>query len=235
MLLLLRYAVSTTGRRARYSRIMSSGRVRSEGVLDSWNDERGFGFVTLNDGERIFAHISAFPPREARPTLGERVSCAVEHTSDDKVQARSIRYLAVSQSTNVVRRRPGTMSYVVLVTFATAISVVTAIGELPWWVAALYLATSIASYIAYASDKSAAQTRQWRVSESALLGLGLLGGWPGAIVAQQRLRHKTQKASFRQAFWGTVVLNVLVLAVMTTPLGDRVLEFARLLLAASPA
>lgn len=127
------------------------------------------------------------------------------------------------------------MSLVVLATFVAAITAVTVIGALPLWVAGLYLIASIASYIAYAADKSAAQTRQWRVSESALLGLGILGGWPGSIIAQQRLRHKTQKASFRQAFWGTVVLNVLILAVMTTPLRDRVIEFALLVLSPNPS
>lgn len=210
---------------------MGSRSTRRHGVLATWNDERGFGFVTLDDGERIFAHISAFPPRDARPSPGERISFAVEHTSDDKVRARSIRYLSPSGRPMRTRKgRTGTMSYVVLVTFAIAIAVVTVIGALPPWVALLYLTLSIASYVTYAIDKKAAQTRQWRVSESALLGLGLLGGWPGSIVAQQRLRHKTQKASFRQAFWGAVVLNVLVLAIMTTPLGARVLEFARLVL-----
>lgn len=192
--------------------------------------------MTLDDGERIFAHISAFPPRATRPTLGARISCAVSHSSDDKLQASDIRYATIAQSTKIFRRRSaGTIGYVVLVIFSAIIAVATVLGALPGWVAALYLATSIASYIAYATDKSAARTRQWRVSESALLGIGLLGGWPGSIVAQQRLRHKTQKSSFRRAFWGTVILNVLMLAVFTTPLRDRVLELARLLLSTSAA
>jgi uncharacterized membrane protein YsdA (DUF1294 family) len=55
------------------------------------------------------------------------------------------------------------------------------------------------------------------VSENALLWTGLLGGWPGAIVAQQLLRHKTQKASFRSAFWMSVVANVVVFVLVTTP------------------
>ncbi|MGV8851565.1 MAG: DUF1294 domain-containing protein [Rhodoglobus sp.] len=215
---------------------MGSGGARSAGVLASWNDERGFGFVTLDDGERIFAHISAFPPRDARPALGERLDCAVERTSDGKVRARNIRY--VSPTGRVIRtrkRKPGAMSYVVLTTFGIAIGIVTAIGALPWLFAALYLLLSVITYFVYATDKSAAQSKQWRISESALLGLGLFGGWPGALVAQQRLRHKTQKPSYRQAFWGTVVLNVLVLAILTTALREPILELARLLLGAASA
>ena len=52
------------------------------------------------------------------------------------------------------------------------------------------------------------------MSEQTLLTLSLLCGWPGALVAQQVFRHKTRKRSFRRVFWGTVTLNVLLLAVV---------------------
>ncbi|MBH0099303.1 DUF1294 domain-containing protein [Salinibacterium sp. NSLL150] len=229
---------------------MSSRSARQQGALASWNDERGFGFITVDGpssangagstgsgnrtGESVFAHISAFPRRDARPAPGERVSFTVETTNDGKTRARSIRYLSASGRPIRARKsRPGTMSYVVLATFAIAISIVTAIGALPWLFAALYLVMSVITYASYATDKKAAQTRQWRVTESALLGLGLFGGWPGAIVAQQRLRHKTQKPMFRQAFWGTVVLNILVFAILTTALREPVIELFRLIVTAT--
>lgn len=93
---------------------------------------------------------------------------------------------------------------------------------LPIWVAGFYLLASIACFSAYAIDKRAAQAGQWRVSENTLLILGLIGGWPGAIVAQQTLRHKTKKVSFRFEFWVTVVVNVFVFVVLTTPAFTRV-------------
>ncbi|MGV8663884.1 DUF1294 domain-containing protein, partial [Pseudomonas aeruginosa] len=34
-----------------------------------------------------------------------------------------------------------------------------------------------------------------------------LGGWPGALVAQQVFRHKTRKLSFQLVFWGIVLLH----------------------------
>jgi uncharacterized membrane protein YsdA (DUF1294 family) len=42
--------------------------------------------------------------------------------------------------------------------------------------------------------------------------VSILGGWPGAIMAQRTLRHKTQKRSFRRTFGLTVVANLLALA-----------------------
>jgi uncharacterized membrane protein YsdA (DUF1294 family) len=80
------------------------------------------------------------------------------------------------------------------------------------WVAAAYLAASALCFAAYAVDKSAAKARRRRTPERTLLLLGLACGWPGAVLAQQWLRHKSSKASFRLKFWGTVALNVAALA-----------------------
>lgn len=59
--------------------------------------------------------------------------------------------------------------------------------------------------MAYAMDKSAAVGGGWRIRESRLHLLALVGGWPGALLAQQVLRHKTSKAGFRGVFWGMVL------------------------------
>ena len=79
---------------------------------------------------------------------------------------------------------------------------------IPLWVAILYFGASVICFIAYAIDKKASRTGGWRVPERSLLALGVIGGWPGAIVAQQLFHHKTMKTRFRRAFWLTVVLNV---------------------------
>ena len=80
-------------------------------------------------------------------------------------------------------------------------------GMLPLGILVLYLAASLAAAVAYGVDKSAAQSRRWRTRESTLHVLALMGGWPGALVAQRVFRHKSQKVSFRVAFLGTVALN----------------------------
>lgn len=64
------------------------------------------------------------------------------------------------------------------------------------------------TFIAYGLDKKRAGGPKRRVPERTLHILGLLGGWPGALAAQKRFRHKTQKASFRLAFWFVVFLHV---------------------------
>jgi uncharacterized membrane protein YsdA (DUF1294 family) len=67
------------------------------------------------------------------------------------------------------------------------------------------------------------QAKRQRVSEDTLLALGFVGGWPGAIVAQQILRHKSNKASFRAKFWKTLIANVVSFVVLASPLRSMVL------------
>jgi uncharacterized membrane protein YsdA (DUF1294 family) len=125
----------------------------------------------------------------------------------------------------------GSVRYLPIVFFGLGALGANAFWPIPLGVAALYLVTSILCFIGYAVDKSAAKAGRRRVPEKTLLLLGIIGGWPGAIIAQQTLRHKTQKVSFRRAFWATVLVNVVAFAVVATPLFTLVVEAARRALA----
>ncbi|MES2902320.1 MAG: DUF1294 domain-containing protein [Pseudomonadota bacterium] len=80
-----------------------------------------------------------------------------------------------------------------------------------------YAVASIVCFIVYAYDKAAAKAHRWRTSENTLLLLALACGWPGGMLAQQLLRHKTNKASFATQFWLVVLFNVGVFALLTSP------------------
>ena len=77
--------------------------------------------------------------------------------------------------------------------------------------AALYAVASAVCFVVYALDKSAARQGRRRTPERTLLLLGLAGGWPGGLAAQQLLRHKSSKTSFLVKFWLTVMLNLAIL------------------------
>lgn len=98
--------------------------------------------------------------------------------------------------------------YLPIFLFALLYAAATFAWHLTPLVGAAYLAMSVACFIAYALDKSAARKGERRTPESTLLMLGLIGGWPGAVLAQQWLRHKTVKQPFRQMFWCTIAVNV---------------------------
>ena len=59
------------------------------------------------------------------------------------------------------------------------------------------LAFSIVAFFVYRSDKRSAEAGEWRTPESTLHFLALMGGWPGAFLAQRIFRHKTSKQSFQ--------------------------------------
>ncbi len=86
-------------------------------------------------------------------------------------------------------------------------------------VAAFYLAASSAAFAAYAWDKYAARNERERVAERTLHLLALIGGWPGALLAQRTLRHKTRKQPFRALCLATVLANCLLLAAASYCLG----------------
>lgn len=98
------------------------------------------------------------------------------------------------------------------------------LGFTPPALAVLFLMASAITYFLYAKDKAAAQAGAWRVSENTLHMGSLLFGWPGALIAQQRLRHKTKKQSFRAYFWLTVLLNLGCIAWIHTPQGNHQLR-----------
>lgn len=100
------------------------------------------------------------------------------------------------------------MPYLPILLFAAIYAGAVLAWDLPWLVGGAYLVTSLSCFVAYAIDKSAARNGGWRTPERTLLLLGLVGGWPGGVLAQQWLRHKTAKRSFQQMFWFTVVANV---------------------------
>jgi uncharacterized membrane protein YsdA (DUF1294 family) len=114
-------------------------------------------------------------------------------------------------------------SYAVLAAFAIFAVAAAGLWGVPAWVAGVYALASLVAAVVYAVDKSAARGDRRRVPESTLLLIGLVGGWPGAIVAQEVLRHKTSKASFRAKFWLTVGLNVAAFVLFVTPLARRAL------------
>ena len=57
-------------------------------------------------------------------------------------------------------------------------------------------------------DKQRAIAGQRRIPEHDLLGLALIGGSPGALLARQLFRHKTRKASFSMQLFVIVAVQI---------------------------
>ncbi|MEN0108245.1 MAG: DUF1294 domain-containing protein [Pseudomonas sp.] len=75
------------------------------------------------------------------------------------------------------------------------------------WALVLYPAASLLAIVLYGHDKHRAMAGEWRTPESKLHLVELLGGWPGALLAQQLYRHKTRKVDFQLVFWAIVLAH----------------------------
>lgn len=80
------------------------------------------------------------------------------------------------------------------------------------WVLLYITALNLLTFAVYYLDKKAAIRGAQRTPEITLHVLSILGGWPGAFLAQRIFRHKTGKRSFLFVFWLTVIMNISVAA-----------------------
>lgn len=198
-----------------------AGDSRVEGTLESWNDDRGYGFIALpHGGKSVFAHIRSFEGLSQRPRVGQVFSFELHALDDGRLRAAVTRLERDMAAVPRSRSSAGpVVGALVILIFITEYIVLSLLWPLPLWVAGLYLGFSVACFLLYAEDKSKARHGRWRVAESSLQVVALIGGWPGAIAAQQLLRHKTRKRGFQFVFWTAVVVNMAALAILVVVLG----------------
>lgn len=195
-----------------------------QGRLTRWNDERGFGFIQPDGGgQEVFVNIKAFPRGQGRPADGARLVFEVQTGPDGRKRATAVAYASAARAA-APRQRPVARSRprwpLLSVMALCALPVVYALATWRWgvsaWVLAAYALLSALTFLVYGIDKSAAQRQAWRVPEANLHLLALLGGWPGATLAQQWLRHKSQKTKFRVVHWLVVLANLAGLVVLAS-------------------
>lgn len=207
--------------------------MRYQGKITTWKDDQGFGFITPNmGGEPVFVHIKAFTNRSRRPVADEIVTYELANDAQGRLQARQVAHVAPGAQFGARRattaRASGTSRLPLAIAglFLVFIAFSGLTARLPLIIVGLYAGASLITFIAYAMDKSAAQSGRWRTQESTLHLLALMGGWPGALIAQNRLRHKSRKASFQVVFWATVLLNCGGLVWLLKAMGGQALRSA---------
>jgi len=195
--------------------------MRKRGKITYWNDEKGYGFILPDSGsEKVFVHISDFGNRFERPDLDVAVTYLL--STDKQGRPRAVKVLRVGEKLKlpVKARNSNHHGYVLFaLIFMSIVGISVLFADIPIQVLYVYLVVSIVTIIFYALDKSAARRGAWRTPENTLHALALIGGWPGAMIAQQTLRHKSSKRSFRVVFWLTVVLNCGVFGWLFLPSG----------------
>ena len=198
--------------------------MRDQGRLVEWFDDQGYGFIQPDDlsKSRVFLHIKDFAQRSPRPIVGCALDYVVIVDERGRFRAKQVAYLKASQTKNtrqtsqLVSKPYSSLHPITIVIGVYVLFLLVAIGlrALPSWLLLYSLLINASCYWQYAQDKSAAQQNLRRVPEQTLHLFSLLGGWPAAWSAQQKLRHKTQKQPFRQIYFATIVLNIMLLCAL---------------------
>jgi uncharacterized membrane protein YsdA (DUF1294 family)/cold shock CspA family protein len=198
--------------------------MRDQGRLVEWFDEKGYGFIQPNDNEkdRVFLHIKDFARPGPRPILG----CALEYVplidGKGRMRAQQVTYLKAKNikksqakpSTKKAKQHPLTTLSIAYILVLAALVLV---GLLPSIYLLVISVINLLSYWLYAQDKQAAQASERRVAENTLHLWAFLGGWPAAHLAQQKLRHKTQKQPFRNIYFTMIGLNIVLIILLISP------------------
>jgi len=210
------------------------------GTILRFDTERGFGFLRCPQSTTdVFFHVRDMDCRAGPPVVGMRVDFEEIHVGGKGPRAMAVRPHGQPATKQVPSRsvdqresgradrareagprlRSGPTASPVLFWLALSLEV----GLLGWCVAnqrvspATLLAgllLNLVTFWLYWHDKDAAQRQTWRVRENTLHLMALFGGWPAAWWAQQLLRHKSRKPSFRSTYAATVIGHLLLLAAM---------------------
>ena len=203
--------------------------MRDQGRLVEWLDDKGYGFIQPNDESkgRVFLHIKDFAQKGPRPILGCALEYNVQVDANGRYKATQVSYLKASQTQKSGRSTPQNQfksaqklqpMQILSIAYIVVLAGLTVFGLLNGMVLLLISLMNVMSYWFYAQDKEAAQLGNRRVPENTLHILSFLGGWPAAWLAQQCLRHKTQKQPFRKIYFCTIFLNILLILWLISPL-----------------
>lgn len=177
--------------------------VRQQGTIVKWDEAKSFGFIAPDaGGVDVFAHIKSVVGGR-RPLTGDRVFYFPEKDQKGRIRALQIQF-ETSLPSNPCRAVATTFA----AAFVAAHVLAAALGKITPVVPVVYVMMSAVTFGAYAHDKASSRRAGQRLSENALHGLELCGGWPGALLAQQWLRHKNRKLSYQLLFWSIVSAHI---------------------------
>lgn len=215
--------------------------MQKQGTVIRWDAARAFGFIRSPDTPAdVFFHVRDFrgsaPPREGLAVRYEEIHVGGKGPRAMAVcpmganapagNAREPRPPSRRQQNPREAHRPRPAAGGQASAGLALLLVAGWLGLLGWgvwtqrlplgWTLAAAVVVNLLTVWTYAADKNAAIEGRWRTKESRLHLLSLLGGWPGAWLAQQSMRHKSSKRAFRTVYWLTVAAHCTGLAAWVT-------------------
>jgi uncharacterized membrane protein YsdA (DUF1294 family)/cold shock CspA family protein len=203
--------------------------MKRQGTLVRWEKDRGFGFIRCPDiSADVFVHLRDFTDRSTTPQVGMRVNFEEIHVGGKGPRAMSVQAVGAArqpqsqpqrrsapprrQPDRPVRSSASSSSPLPMALLLVAYGALLGYGvwtaRLPPIALGVLALLSLLTFFIYGFDKNAAETGRWRTAENTLHLLSLIGGWPGAWVAQRLFHHKVRKTSFMTGYWATVLAHM---------------------------
>lgn len=212
-----------------------------QGTIRRWDSDKGFGFIQAEHSNNVFFHIRDYRG-DAPPVVGMEVEYEEIQVGGKGPRAMQVRSRTAPRTAaprrnpppRTSRQRPmppqrdtpagASVAMALMLAWVALLAWGAWVQRLPLGLLGLLVLLNGATFFTYAFDKSAAQRGAWRTPEQTLHLMALLGGWPAAWWAQQWLRHKSSKASFRTIYWCTALLHSAALGAIV--LQPRLLDFS---------
>ena len=151
---------------------------------------------------RLDAGLSLDEPAIRRKPPGVAIQSAQNRSTQPRAKSQ-----ARPRRNGAIRWPLPKLLGLVLLCLLPALGLFRMAGQGSYWPLCAYLLGSLLAFGLYLHDKRSALRSGRRTPEARLHLVELLGGWPGALIAQQALRHKTRKFSFQLVFWLIVIVH----------------------------
>ena len=167
-----------------------------------WSPGKGHGFISF-ERHRIFLHLRDFTVNHKQPEVGDVVEFVLGRDHKGRLCAQKVEH----------RNQGGRIRFWHLLTLlpllvAPGYALWQAGGRSDWrLVFGCSAGLSLVTYLLYWLDNSWTRQGAWRIAESTLHLAALLGGWPGAFLAQRHFRYKSAKLRFHLLFWMIITLH----------------------------
>lgn len=191
-----------------------------KGVVDKWNDDKGFGFIISQDFGKVFFHISKMHSNR-RPIIGDSVFFLLEYDEQRRPVAGHVRHAELTLDTlngeHSKSSKDQTKATIKIGVFDwlffIGLMLLPIFGAFEFyrngiiWVVPTYFIFSVITVWFYKRDKNNALKGDRRIPENTLHLLEFFGGWFGAYWAQKVFRHKTKKLSYQLIYWLVILFH----------------------------
>ncbi len=199
--------------------------MRASGKIVSWDRVKGCGYALAKAGtSEIFIESKDFEESHYQAVVGQQIKFEISETKRGAPTGHSIKF--TGERIHTKNRSWYGFTWGAIALLAVFVSWLYIAKVIPLALLACYAFVSFISFSCYYIDKRAARKDLWRLSESNLQLGALLGGWPGALLAQGVFRHKIRKPLFLLVFYIIVSLHIGLLGFYLSEQGNVLIRSA---------